>query len=610
MDRKGIAFIAVCLAGMVGLKYVADFIWPTSTGARPVASATTSSNAPLSKVNAPPASTAQMAPALPVGPVTAPAFQSAEESLVLENDLLRLTFTSHGGGARLIELKKYPASVDCSDTSAKGVPSALNRFAPLPALTLGVGPLTGDGLFSLRKTGAGVHAEKALLNGLVVSQDWALSNGYFFETIVTVENRGAAAVSLPPHDYVLGSATPMDRHDMAEVQGAYWFNGEKAEQINKAWFANATLGCSTISTPRTEFSGGNSNVVWAAVHNQFFALIAQPDQSPAGVRVVDVPLPAPSPSELAADGRLNPQPHAFHTSLTYPAQTLQPGEKVMRRHTIYAGPKEYSQLKSSEKQIDLVMDFTGITGICAKALLLLLNAVHSLIPSYGASIVVLTILIKLAFWPLTNASTRSMKRMSTLQPQMNAIREKYKSDPAKMNQKTMEFMKEHRINPMAGCLPLVLTFPVFIGFFFMLRTAIELRGESFLWCCDLSRPDSIYVVPGLGFIPLLGIPGIGLPLNIMPVLYLATAWWQSTLTPVSPQMDPAQQKMLKYMPVFFGVLFYNYSAGLTLYWTTQNLMTILQTKITKANEGPGTGTGAAVVAPVQPGRRKISSKSP
>ncbi len=599
MDRKGIAFLAVCLAGMVGLKYVADFIWPTPTGARPEASVAASSNAPL-------ASTAQRAPVLLASPVTVPTFQAAEESLVLENDLLRLTFTSHGGGARLIELKKYPASVDCRDITANGVPSALNRFAPLPALTLGVGPLTGDGLFNLRKSEAGVHAEKTLLNGLVVSQDWALSNGYFFETVVTVENRGTEVVSIPPHDYVVGAATPMDRHDMAEVQGAYWFNGEKAEQISKPWFANATLGCSTISTPRIEFAGGNSNVVWAAVHNQFFALIAQPDQSPAGVRVVDIPLPAPTPSEVAADGRLNPQPHAYHTSLTYPAQTLQPGEKVVRKHMIYAGPKEYSQLKSSEKQIDLVMDFTGITGICAKALLLLLNAVHSLIPSYGASIVVLTIAIKLAFWPLTSASTRSMKRMSTLQPQLNAIREKYKSDPTKMNQKTMEYMKEHRINPMAGCLPLLLTFPVFIGFFFMLRTAIELRGESFLWCCDLSRPDSVYVVPGLGFIPLLGIPGIGLPLNIMPVLYLATAWWQSTLTPVSPQMDPAQQKMLKYMPVFFGVLFYNYSAGLTLYWTTQNLMTILQTKITKSNEGPGKGTGAAVIVPAQPGRRKGS----
>lgn len=604
MDRKGFAFLAVCLAGMVGLKYVADFIWPTPKGALPVAAVPASTNASSAKVNAPPASTTQSAPALPAGPLAVPTFQATEESVVLENDLLRLTFTSHGGGARLIELKKYPASVDCSDAAAKGVPSALNRFAPLPALTLGAGPLTGDGLFSLRKTTSGVRAEKALLNGLAVSQEWTLSNGYFFETVVTLENRGTSPISVPPHEYVVGAATPMDRHDPAEVQGAYWFNGEKAEQINKAWFANATLGCSTISTPRTEFTSGSSNVVWAAVHNQFFALIAQPDQSPAGVRVVDVPLPKPSAVELAADGRLNPAPHAHHTSLTYPAQTLQPGQKVVRRHTIYAGPKEYRQLKTSDKQLDLVMDFTGITGICAKALLLLLNAVHSLIPSYGASIVVLTILIKLAFWPLTNASTRSMKRMSTLQPQMNAIREKYKNDPAKMNQKTMEFMKEHRINPMAGCLPLLLTFPVFIGFFFMLRTAIELRGESFLWCCDLSRPDSVYVVPGMGFIPLLGIPGIGLPLNIMPLLYLATAWWQSTLTPVSPQMDPAQQKMLKYMPVFFGVLFYNYSAGLTLYWTTQNLMTILQTKITKSNEGPGSGTGAAVVAPAQSGRRK------
>ena len=610
MDRKSIALIVACIAGMIGLKYVADLIWPTPTGARPAPAAmavTTASNAPASRVNAPPAASTQAAPTLPPGPVAMPALSSAEETLFLENDLLRLTFTSRGGGARLVELKKHPASVDCSDSTAKGVPSALNRFAALPALTLGAGPLTGDGLFQLSRSGAGIRAEKVLTNGLRVSQQWSLSNGYFFETVVTVENRGASPVPVPAHDYVVGAATPMDRHDMAEVQGAYWFDGEKAEQINRAWFANATLGCSTISTPRTEFIGGASNVVWAAVHNQFFSLIVQPERSPAGVRVVDMPLPKPTPSELAADGRLNPDPHAYHTALTYPAEILGPGQSTTRRYTVYAGPKEYRQLKTSDKQLDLVMDFTGITGFCAKALLLLLNAVHSLIPSYGASIVVLTILIKLAFWPLTNASTRSMKRMAALQPQMNAIREKYKNDPAKMNQKTMEFMKEHRLNPMAGCLPLLLTFPVFIGFFFMLRTAIELRGESFLWCCDLSRPDSVYVVPGLGFIPLLGIQGIGLPLNIMPLLYLATAWWQSTLTPMSPQMDPVQQKMLKYMPVFFGVLFYNYSAGLTLYWTTQNLMTILQTKITKANEGTGTGAAGTVVAPVHPVRRKGSA---
>lgn len=610
MDRKGIVFLAICLAGMVGLKYVADWIWPTPPGGFPRVVASTNSPA-ASSTNSTAAATVQNSvPAVQipastnvVASVAIPTIGTAEETLDLENDSLIVRFTSHGGGARLIELKKYPASVNCRDKEDpnRGLLASLNRFAPSPALTLGAGALTGDGHFTLRKTPSGIRAEKTMPGGLFIAQDWALSNGYYLDATVTIENRGAAPLLIPAHEYVVGTATPMDRHDKAEVQGAYWFNGEKAQQLNAAWFANSTLGCSAVSEPREQFVGGNSNVVWAAVHNQFFALIAQPDVSPSGVRVVDVHLPKPTPAELAADGRLNPAPRAYHTALTYSPSTLQPGEKVVRHHVVYAGPKEYQQLKNSDKKLDLVMDFTGITGFCAKALLLLLNGLHTVIPSYGWSIVVLTILIKLAFWPLTNASTKSMKRMATLQPQMNEIREKYKNDPQKMNEKTMAFMREHRINPAAGCLPLLLTFPVFIGFFFMLRTAIELRGESFLWCCDLSQPDSLYVIPGLGFLPLIGIPGIGLPLNLMPILYLGTAYWQSTLTPVSPQMDPMQQKMLKYMPVFFGILFYNYSAGLTLYWTTQNLMTILQTKITKANEK---GTPGAPVIPAKVVRRK------
>ncbi len=616
MDRKGIAFIAACIAGMLGLKYGLDLIWPTPPpGSRPVAAAVSGTNSPNSAAatNLLPgtainpsaaASTSAVAGASPVASPApfvnvTPSFQSAEATEVLENDSVRVTFTSHGGGVRLVELKKYPSSVNCldKDDPNRGLLAALNRFAPTPALTLGAGPLTGDGEFRLSRTPAGLRAEKSLPAGLVVFQDYSLSNGYFLNTTVTVENRGAVPLSLPGHDYVVASATPMDRHDKAEVQGAYWYNGSKAEQIAAPWFLNATFGCFG-SNPRTEFVGGSSNVVWAAVHNQFFSLIATPEQSPAGVRVRDVALPKPSAAELNADPGLNPAQHAFVTSFTYPATVLPPGGRLVRNHSIYAGPKEYRLLKDSENDIALVMDFTGITGICAKLLLSMLNALHGVIPSYGWSIVVLTILIKLAFWPLTNASTKSMKRMAALQPQMNEIKEKYKNDPAKVNQKTMEFMRENRINPMAGCLPLLLTFPVFIGFFFMLRTAIELRGESFLWCCDLSRPDTVFVIPGLGFLPVIGTPGVGLTLNLMPVLYLASAWWLSSLTPPSPQMDPTQQKIMKYMPVLFGFMFYSYSAGLTLYWTTQNLMSILQTKITKAGE-----KGEKVV-PVLPARRK------
>jgi YidC/Oxa1 family membrane protein insertase len=225
------------------------------------------------------------------------------------------------------------------------------------------------------------------------------------------------------------------------------------------------------------------------------------------------------------------------------------------------------------------------SGFFAKLLLLSMNGLQSLTNfGYGWVIVIITVIIKLLFWPLTQASTRSMKRMAELGPQMKAIQQKYKDDPKKMNQKTMEFMKENKVNPLGGCLPMLLQFPVFIGFFVMIQSAIELRGASFLWAFDLSRPDTVFHIPGLGFIPFLGVPGFGFPVNPLSLLMAVTMWYQAQMTPMSPGMDPMQQKMMKYMPLMFVVLLYNYSAAMTLYWTTQNLLTILQTKITRARE--------------------------
>jgi len=144
----------------------------------------------------------------------------------------------------------------------------------------------------------------------------------------------------------------------------------------------------------------------------------------------------------------------------------------------------------------------GWAGFVSKALLLGMNWLHhTLTLSYGWAIVAITIIIKLVFWPLTQASTRSMKRMQALQPQMKAIQEKYKDDPVKMNRKVMEFMKEHKVSPLGGCLPMLLQIPVFFGFFSMIQSAIELRGAPFLWVGDLSQPDTLFVIPGLDFIP-------------------------------------------------------------------------------------------------------------
>jgi len=227
-----------------------------------------------------------------------------------------------------------------------------------------------------------------------------------------------------------------------------------------------------------------------------------------------------------------------------------------------------------------VMDF-GWFGFFSKGLLLAMNWLNKTLNlTYGWVIIVITFIIKTLFWPLTAASTRSMKRMASLQPQMKAMQEKYKDDPVKMNKKMMEFWKEHKVNPMGGCLPMLLQMPVFIGFFYMIQSAIELRGESWLWVADLSKPDTLFYIPGLGF-----------PFNLLPLLMGVTMLWQARLTPPSPGMDPMQQKMMKYMPLMFLVFLYNFSSGLTLYWTVQNLLSILQTKLTKA---------AAPTAPTAP----------
>jgi YidC/Oxa1 family membrane protein insertase len=266
--------------------------------------------------------------------------------------------------------------------------------------------------------------------------------------------------------------------------------------------------------------------------------------------------------------------NGYETALVFPAQTLPPGGKWTQNFTFYAGPKEYNRLaKLGQKMgnnLDLVMNF-GFWGFFSKFLLLSMNGLHALGLGYGLTIIAITVIIKMLFWPLTNASTRSMKRMQALQPQMKEIAEKYKDDPAKKNQKTMEFMREHKINPLGGCLPMVFQIPVFIGFYSMLRTAIELRGVTFLWACDLSRPDTIFYLGGF-------------PVNPLPLIMGATMLWQARLTPPSPGMDPAQQKMMRYMPLMFIFILYKMSAGLTLYWTVQNLLTVLQTKLTRAGD--------------------------
>jgi len=294
--------------------------------------------------------------------------------------------------------------------------------------------------------------------------------------------------------------------------------------------------------------------------------------------------------EDAYPRELHPSPTGCEITVSYGSTSIPANQSINRAFTIYAGPKEYKTINLVGLQFNNSLDevmwtsamFFGV--FFAKLLLVGMNALYAVGLPYASAIIAITVIIKLLFWPLTQASTRSMKRMQALQPEIKAIQAKYKDDPMKVQKRTMELFKEHKVSPLGGCLPMLLQLPVFVGFYTMIRSAIELRGAQFLWVCDLSQPDTLFIIPGLGFLPFVGVPGVGMPINPLPLVMGVTMLWQARLTPPSPGMDPSQQKIMKYMPLMFLLFLYNFSAGLTLYWTVQNLLTIAQTKLTRAKE--------------------------
>ena len=203
----------------------------------------------------------------------------------------------------------------------------------------------------------------------------------------------------------------------------------------------------------------------------------------------------------------------------------------------------------------------GMWGFFSKILLKGMNFCHRLIPNYGVAIILITILIKLLFWPIQAKSIKSMKEMQKFQPLMQKIREKYKDNMQKQNEELMKLYKEHKINPFSGCLPMLVQIPVLFALFAMLQSAIELRGASFLWIHDISRPDTIFTIAGLG-------------INPLPLLMTGASIWQMKLTPQTG--DSQQQKIMMFMPLIFLFMFYSTASGLVLYWTVQQLLSVAQ----------------------------------
>jgi YidC/Oxa1 family membrane protein insertase len=235
------------------------------------------------------------------------------------------------------------------------------------------------------------------------------------------------------------------------------------------------------------------------------------------------------------------------------------------RATLFVGPKELETLKAVGKGLERAIDF-GYFGFVSIPFLYLLHFFHRFTGSYGVDIIVLTVLIKILLAPLTHKSFVSMKAMGKLQPQMEKIKEKYGNDKEKLNKEIMELYRRNGVNPLGGCLPMVLQFPVFIGLYNALSTPIELRHAPFLWIKDLSRPDweSLPIaIAGWQF----GIP-------VLTILMGASMFIQQWMTPTAG--DPNQRKIMMLMPLMFTFMFVSFPAGLTVYWLVNNLLTIAQ----------------------------------
>lgn len=493
---------------------------------------------------------------------------SAEEKTVtLSNEFIEAIFTTRGGAIKTVDFL----------TTKRGERDTyvFNQDGLLPALSLSINGADGEMReFAHDYTIESQTADSVVFsfdagNGVVIRRTYKIATTgseaepYSIEHSTVFSNGSSVAVPLSTIYLNIGTARPISREMIGvDFLNVGYYNGEDAEfiPIKKLTGSAGFLFGIGGNDPQDEIATA-ARVEWASVKNQFFASVLSSEA--VGSDVFAYPVEAPK------DGDGAPGRPGISGSVGYDVGTLAAGETKALDFQFFVGPKEFYRLQALGNEQDLVMQFGKIFGIFSKFLLAFMYAIHTVIPSWGWSIVVMTICIKLIFWPLTAKASRSQKRMAKIQGPMAELKEKYKDNPQKMQQETLRLFKEHQVNPVAGCLPMLIQMPIFLGLFYMLRTASELRYERFLWVSDLSMPDTLTEVAGF-------------PINILPIIMGVTMFIQMSMMPVSPTADPMQQKIFKFLPFVFLIFLYNFSSGLVLYWTVQNILTIIQQKITNS----------------------------
>ena len=491
-----------------------------------------------------------------------------EQRMTLANEDIELTVSSYGGAVVSTVLKNYP------ETNAKGSSPLVLDFSTAPALRYdGLPGLSG----TLEKTADGLLYVAPLGDGRFFKRVLKLEGEYLLSVKDSFVNGNAASWALPALRLPTGPMTEakgstamagvitLGVDSFAPADGVrHW-----GKEFHKLFSDTTKTGMVTTTSEQV----APRPVGWVATKNKFFVQILTPE-TPAAALDLSV--------RRAGAGKKN-VPAEASIALQFNSEQIAGNETLTRTARVYIGPKDYSFLKTQQMEQVEVMEFKS-TGFwkfmnpvmypIKTGLLWGLNALEKIVRNYGVAIMLLTIIVRCIFWPITHKGTESMRKMQALQPQMKEIQAKFKDNPQRMQQETMKFYKENKVNPMGGCLPMLVQIPVFIALFVVLRSAIELRFSKFLWIRDLSEPENLFA--GMFTIPIVGWNS----LNILPILMSATMVWQQKLTPAAG--DPQQQKMMAIMmPIMMLFFFYTMPSGLVLYWTTSNLIMIIQMLIKK-----------------------------
>lgn len=524
--------------------------------------------------------------------VALPARVGEEVLVVLSNKSLQVMCSSFGASITGVEISEYPSSKD------KNSKPVFMDYSAMPALSIG-----GDMTFStnanfsvVRRTPDGAVFAFVASSGVEMERQIVLKDEFVIEITDSFRNTADDPVKLSKMAVALGKMglaggskgmrgivdigidSFHGKHEEGTIHWASPGSVAKKQSLFDLFQEPARRGGCSMFKPRMmemmpfsvqyEKSG---KVEWIASKNKFFVQVLTPSEQGIGCwmqasrTVGDEETPSNSASWLA-----HAMVESVDASLIFAEVLLEPAESFSRSFSYFAGPKKYvslTQLGSSHAEI---MEF-GFWTPLSKLFLRILNIIYSVIPNYGVAIILMTLLVKLVLWPITRKSTESMKRMQKIQPLVAELREKYKDKPDKLNRETMALYKEHKVNPMAGCLPLLFQIPVFIALFTMLRSAVELRFAPFLWIRDLSEQEGLLA----GVLPI--------PLNILPLIMTSMTVLQQKMTPQAG--DPQQQKMMTLMPIIFLVMFYSMPSALVLYWTTSQGAGIVAMMIGRLRSG-------------------------